>query len=146
MSLRTVSPISTTFSNDVGNDYDFSGSAITGTGIMIKNGTGTATFANPLTFTGGTYINAGRIQLTDQTLSSDSITIESGAFLTYDNASAVTQGPTSIRRAIFVRRRHPREEGNRHPDRRKRLRHDELEPQRRSVDRCPGRKLSFAAE
>ena len=66
-----VSPISTTFSNDVGNNYDFSGSAITGTGIMIKNGTGTATFANPLTFTGGTYINAGRIQLTDQPLSSD---------------------------------------------------------------------------
>lgn len=93
--VANVSPISTTFSNDVGNDYDFTGSAITGTGIMIKNGTGTAAFANPLTFTGGTYLNAGRIQLTDQSLSSDNVTIESGAFLTYDNAAAVTQGASS---------------------------------------------------
>jgi autotransporter-associated beta strand protein len=90
-----VMPISTTFSNDVGNNYDFSGSAITGTGILIKNGTGTATFANPLTFTGGTYINSGRVQLSDRSLSSDSITIESLAFLTYDNATGLTQGPSS---------------------------------------------------
>jgi len=62
-----VSPQSITFNNtgaaNGGVDYTIGGSAISGAGALIKNGAGTVTLTSANSYTGGTTINAGVLQI-----------------------------------------------------------------------------------
>lgn len=88
-----VSPNAISINNPV-KDYTFSGAGgITGSCALTKDGAGTASFSNALTFTGPTAINAGHVTLTGtNTLASGTVTVASGAFLTYNNSGNTTQG------------------------------------------------------
>jgi fibronectin-binding autotransporter adhesin len=60
----TVSPASIVVENSVGNDYTISGSgAIGGTAALVKNGAGAVSLAAANTYTGGTTLNAGTINI-----------------------------------------------------------------------------------
>src|SRR5205085_151533 len=61
---NSVAPSSVTFNNSA-NTYTVTGSAISGAGSLVKNGTGTVVIANDNTYSGGTTINAGTIQVGD---------------------------------------------------------------------------------
>lgn len=81
-----VSPATTTFSNSTLN-YDFSspGDAfgISGTGPLVKNGTGSVTLGNPNGYTGGTVLNSGRLNLNNAAaIGTGALTINGG---TLDN-------------------------------------------------------------
>jgi autotransporter-associated beta strand protein len=60
-----VTPGSVTIDHSTGADYVFTGAAITGNTGLTKSGTGTAVIANANTFSGGTTISAGTLQLGD---------------------------------------------------------------------------------
>ena len=63
ISGSNVSPASVTFNNSV-NNYTISGTnGITGLGALTKNGAGTATISTSNSYTGGTFVNAGVLQL-----------------------------------------------------------------------------------
>ncbi|MHA3774911.1 beta strand repeat-containing protein [Verrucomicrobiota bacterium sgz303538] len=59
----SVMPANVTFNNST--TYTITGGAIAGSGALVKNGTGTVIVANDNTYSGGTTINAGTIQLGD---------------------------------------------------------------------------------
>ena len=61
-----VQPNSVTFSNN-SHDYTISGGAIGGAGSVVFNGSRTVTLTNNNTYTGGTTINSGTVQLGDGT-------------------------------------------------------------------------------
>ena len=54
-----VTPQNMTVNNDAAHNYLFTGGAITATEFLLKQGTGTLTFANDATFTGGVTVLAG---------------------------------------------------------------------------------------
>jgi|GEM_PF-5684855 len=87
-----VTPNSLNFNNSVGNDYVFSGvNGIAGTTSLIKNGAGTVTIANPNTYTGGTTISAGTLQLGDGTANGTIAgNIANSAALSFRNGTAQT--------------------------------------------------------
>lgn len=62
--ITPLTPGTMTFHNSA-NTYTLNGLALGGPAGLIKNGTGTVAIANDNTFTGGTTINAGTIQLGD---------------------------------------------------------------------------------
>lgn len=63
LSVADVSPSSVTFDN-TSDSYQLGGSkGIAGASPLVKNGTGSVTISNPNTFSGGTTINAGTVQL-----------------------------------------------------------------------------------
>jgi autotransporter-associated beta strand protein len=79
----TVSPGSVTFNNSDGN-YTISGSGtIAGTGGLSKSGTGTVTLSTFATYTGGTTVSAGVLQINPTSVASTTI-------------SALANGPLSI--------------------------------------------------
>lgn len=61
-----VAPTVMLVSNTV-HSYTFAGAAITGSGSLTKNGNNTLTLVNTNTFTGGTTISAGTLQIGDGT-------------------------------------------------------------------------------
>ena len=61
-----VSPGSVTFDASV--PYTLSGAAITGGARLVKNGTGTLLITNANTYSGGTVVNGGVVQLGDGTI------------------------------------------------------------------------------
>lgn len=99
----SVSPNSITINNPT-KDYVFSGvGGISGNGSLTKNGAGDASFANALSFAGPTTINAGHVTLTGTNkLGSGTVTVASGAFLTYNNSGNVTQGASSSAGMTFT--------------------------------------------
>ncbi|WP_193214483.1 beta strand repeat-containing protein [Luteolibacter marinus] len=87
-----VTPGSVTFSNTTGNDYTFTGSAITGPAGLAKNGGGSVTLSQKNTFTGDTVINAGTLVLDadTRTLADESeITVNAGATLQLNRTNAL---------------------------------------------------------
>jgi autotransporter-associated beta strand protein len=74
---------------------DFSSSGISGSGAVIKNGAGNLTFNTNNTYTGGTVINAGTLQIgnggTTGSLSATG-TIINNATLVFNRTDSITQG------------------------------------------------------
>jgi fibronectin-binding autotransporter adhesin len=58
-----VVPQNMTINNDPSHTYSFSGGAITGTGLLTKQGTGTAVFANDISFSNGVAIAGGTLRV-----------------------------------------------------------------------------------
>lgn len=74
----SVNPSSIVVNNSAG-DYTFSGSPITGTGGLVKNGTGALTVSTANTFSGGVTLNAGQLNInSDSALGSGTFTIAGG--------------------------------------------------------------------
>jgi autotransporter-associated beta strand protein len=64
--VGAVSPGSVTVNNSVGNDYTFAGTGtITGLASLTKTGGGKLTIGSPQTYSGGTTVNGGTLELTD---------------------------------------------------------------------------------
>ncbi len=65
--VKTPSPQPSvaTFNNTMAHTYTLQGAALAGTGTIVKNNTGTLIVANDNTYSGGTTINAGTVQLGD---------------------------------------------------------------------------------
>jgi autotransporter-associated beta strand protein len=75
---QTVRPNSVVFNNSA-NAYTFSGTgAITGGGSVTKNGSNTVTIAHALTYAGATVVNAGKLSLSTNLLTSSSISVTGG--------------------------------------------------------------------
>ncbi len=94
ISDANVSPISTTFNNSTTN-YTISSSGGFGiaSGFVVKNGTAAVTLATANTYTGGTTLNAGTLNINNAAaLGNGSLTIAGG---TLDNTSgtAITLAP-----------------------------------------------------
>lgn len=78
------------------NDYDFTG-VLSGGGSLTKDGSGILTLSSDMTYTGGTIVNGGELQL-----DSGGGTLQSGTTLTIDGASSVVRlGPTVFGNNIF---------------------------------------------
>jgi autotransporter-associated beta strand protein len=90
-----VSPNAITIHNPA-KDYEFSGQAISGTAALIKDGSGSATFSNTLTFTGGMTINAGKVVVnatpSGTTAAPVAINTAAGATLEYTKETQINQG------------------------------------------------------
>jgi autotransporter-associated beta strand protein len=63
ISLSASRSPGTTIVNNATANYTLAGSAIAGTGSLVKSGSGTLTLSNANTFSGGTTLNAGQITL-----------------------------------------------------------------------------------
>lgn len=92
-----LNPSSVTFNSTL--NYTITGDTITGPGSMTKNGSGTATLANPNTYTGLTQINAGTLAFkapadADWILPTGAKTVASGAAMKVD---FTPQSPTQFR-------------------------------------------------
>jgi len=78
------------------NDYDFTG-VLSGGGSLTKDGSGILTLSSDMTYTGGTTVNGGELQL-----DSGGGTLKSGTTLTIDGDSSVVRlGPTVFGNNIF---------------------------------------------
>jgi autotransporter-associated beta strand protein len=92
----TVNPSSVTFNNSAG-AYTISGTgSIAGTGFLIKTGISTATLATANTYTGGTTVEEGTLQIaptgsTTSALPNGPVTIDGGELLLEDNVTAGSQ-------------------------------------------------------
>ena len=80
-----VTPGVMTFTNDA-NDYTLTGDAVQGLAALVKNGTRTLIVANNNTYSGGTTINTGTLQLGDGTAATGSL----GTALVVNNAALTT--------------------------------------------------------
>jgi fibronectin-binding autotransporter adhesin len=80
----TINPGSVTVNS--ANDYTFSGTAITGSGSLTKDGSGILTLSSDMTYTGGTTVNGGELQL-----NSGDNTLAASSSLTIDGASSVVR-------------------------------------------------------
>ena len=105
----SVSPNAFAINNPT-KDYTFSGvGGITGTAAFVKDGAGTATFANTLGCTGGTTINGGKVVLagaapSGTTAAPVAAVVASGATLEYSSAAGVSQAPISVTGAGTIRK------------------------------------------
>jgi autotransporter-associated beta strand protein len=82
-----VMPGSTTITNNASTPYTFTGGAITGSGALLKQGTGTVTFQNVNTYTGATTVAGGTFNIA----SGGSISNTGGIYLTGSGASLNVQ-------------------------------------------------------
>lgn len=84
-------PLSTTFDNSL-NAYTLTGGEISGSGSLEKNGTSTVTLAQANTYSGGSEINTGKLQIGDGGTTGDigsgPVTIASGATLEFNRSNA----------------------------------------------------------
>lgn len=88
--VAPVAPASMTVNNSSKN-YGFLGSPITGTNAVTKSGTGQLTFSSGNTYTGGTTLNAGKLNLdNDSAIGSGPLVINAG---TIDNTGS---GPVTL--------------------------------------------------
>ena len=72
----SVSPGNMTFNNSA-NAYTVSG-AIAGSGSLVKNGTNSVALSGPLTYTGGTTVNAGTLTVTGASTTTGGFTVDGG--------------------------------------------------------------------
>ncbi|WP_052572787.1 autotransporter-associated beta strand repeat-containing protein [Haloferula sp. BvORR071] len=77
---------------DAAKNYSFAGTGkIIGNGSLTKSGTGTLTFANAHTYSGGTYLNAGTLATSTEaamaTIGSGPIIFQGGALQQLDNSA-----------------------------------------------------------
>jgi autotransporter-associated beta strand protein len=72
----SVSPSNMTFNNSA-NAYTVSG-AIAGSGALVKNGTNSVTFSGPLSYTGGTTVNAGTLTASSTSTTTGGFTVGGG--------------------------------------------------------------------
>jgi len=91
--VGALSPASVTV-NAVTNNYLFGGSGyLKGTSSLVKNGSSTLTIANtpPNTYTGGTFVNGGVLEITTANgVNTSPITVASGATLAMDYSGITT--------------------------------------------------------
>ena len=91
-----VSPLVLTIDNSI-NDYTFTGGAIAGTGALLKTGTATATLAQPSSYTGGTTVNAGKLQIgaggTTGDIGSGAVVVAAGSTLEFNRSNATPGTP-----------------------------------------------------
>ncbi len=91
-----VSPLVLTIDNSI-NDYTFTGGAIAGTGALLKTGTATATLAQPSSYTGGTTVNAGKLQIgaggTTGDIGSGAVVVAAGSTLEFNRTNATPGTP-----------------------------------------------------
>ncbi|MES2661140.1 MAG: autotransporter-associated beta strand repeat-containing protein [Verrucomicrobiota bacterium] len=101
ISAANVSPGSITFDN-TDKDYTFSSSGgygIAGTGLIVKNGTGSVTFTTQNTTTGAINISAGTLQLGDGTTDgsfANNISITNDGTLVYNRSTGSTFTDSSL--------------------------------------------------
>ncbi|MFY7818941.1 MAG: beta strand repeat-containing protein [Akkermansiaceae bacterium] len=90
--VGTISPFTTTFQNET-LAYTLSGSALSGTGSVVKAGAGTTTFLMASTYSGTTTVNGGKLRIGDGGALGDigtgAVTIASGAALEFNRSNAV---------------------------------------------------------
>lgn len=72
----SVSPGNMTFNNTT-NAYTVSG-AIAGNGSLVKNGNNSVTLSGPLSYTGGTTVNAGTLSITGVSTTTGGFTVNAG--------------------------------------------------------------------
>jgi fibronectin-binding autotransporter adhesin len=78
--LQPVAPSAILFSNSTGSDYLVSGAAISGNGTLRKEGTGAVSLESPNTYTGGTVLAAGKLNVNNATaLGTGLLTITGGS-------------------------------------------------------------------
>ncbi len=94
-----VSPVAVEFTNNSKNyTLQASGFGITGTCVVVKSGSGVLTITNANSYTGGTTLNAGTIQVgNDAALAADALTLNGGT-LASDSTTAhtLTNSPVVI--------------------------------------------------
>lgn len=95
--VSEVAPVSLTVNNSAGNDYSFSGMAITGSGGLTKSGEGTLTILNDNSYTGSVSIQNGVVQVgnggtTGVIGGSGDISVSAAATLDYNRSDAVNIG------------------------------------------------------
>jgi hypothetical protein len=77
-------------SNTVAQGTDFSGLAITGTGALVQNGSGNLTLSAPNTYSGGTTLNTGTLNINNASaIGSGTLTINGGT-LNNTSGNAIT--------------------------------------------------------
>ncbi len=90
--VGTISPFTTSFAND-SLAYTLSGSALAGTGSVVKSGAATTTFLMASSYGGSTTINAGKLRIgnggADGDIGSGAINIAAGATLEFNRANAL---------------------------------------------------------
>ena len=95
-----VSPTGVTFNNTAPLDYTVSSSNGSGilTGALIKNGTGKATITSAKSYAGSTPINAGRINIQNNTAlgATSVVNVASGAALEIQGGISVNARPLSL--------------------------------------------------
>jgi autotransporter-associated beta strand protein len=85
-----VTPLNLTFNNST-HSYQFTGGAIAGTSFLTKNGSATVTLAQPNSYSGGTIINAGKLQIgaggTTGDIGSGAVSIAAGSTLEFNRSN-----------------------------------------------------------
>lgn len=91
-----VSPLNLTIDNSI-NAYGFTGGAITGATALTKNGSNTVTLAQPNSYSGGSIITAGQLQIGDAGTTGDigsgAVSIATGATLEFNRSNATPGTP-----------------------------------------------------
>ena len=87
-----ISPTKVTFNNSITN-YEFTGDAIGGAGGLEKNGSATTTLAQANTYTGGTIVNGGKLQIgnggTTGDIGAGAVVVAAGSTLEFNRSNAV---------------------------------------------------------
>jgi autotransporter-associated beta strand protein len=91
-----VAPLGTTFDNSL-NDYTLAGGAIGGSGKLTKKGGGTVVLAQANSYSGGTAVEAGKLQIGAGGASGDlgagAVAVAAGATLEFNRANATPGTP-----------------------------------------------------
>jgi fibronectin-binding autotransporter adhesin len=86
-----VFPLSLTFNNSA-NAYGFTGGEITGTTVLTKNGSATVTLDQTNTYSGGSIINTGKLQIgaggATGDIGSGAVAVATGATLEFNRSNA----------------------------------------------------------
>lgn len=91
--VGSIAPFTTKFQNST-LAYTLSGSALSGSGSVIKSGAATTTFLIPSAYTGTTTVQGGKLRIGDGGTVGDigtgAVTVETGATLEFNRSNAVT--------------------------------------------------------
>lgn len=86
-----VSPLSLTFNNSL-NDYSLTGGSVAGTTFLVKNGSATVTLAQANSYSGGSTVNGGKLQIgaggATGDIGSGAVSVATGATLEFNRSNA----------------------------------------------------------